>query len=55
MSEAPEPARVPVAWMSEVQVAPVARMIRDSLVRIGVFEDVISVRRILGVMEEDWL
>jgi hypothetical protein len=27
MSEAPEPARAPVAWMSEVQVAPVARMI----------------------------
>lgn len=26
MSEAPEPARAPVAWMSEVQVAPVARM-----------------------------
>jgi hypothetical protein len=26
VSEAPEPARAPLAWMSEVQVGPMARM-----------------------------
>ncbi|KAH6680178.1 hypothetical protein B0J14DRAFT_557548 [Halenospora varia] len=35
ISEAPEPARAPVAWMSEVQVAPVAWMIRDCCTKNG--------------------